>query len=118
MSKNLIPPFAPNLRTKKQRAKAARECDVASPTFKRVIAKTPVTICIGSKRKNTKSIHYVNFEQVYYWSVWCCVAGLKDGRFIFHSWKTDHEETIVSHSLENLWWYGVPEVARKAMTQS
>lgn len=113
-------PYGPGLKTRPERIRAAKELkqepdDWLDTLLRAQKALGKISQCIGSKRKNLKGIECSKIAQVHFsggFPSTYLIVELFDGRMVYISGT----EVIVSHDLENLWWYGVPEVVRKVMT--
>ena len=112
--KSLVP-IHPDLRTKAQRVRAVCMLQtLKNPTL------VHVEVCIGSRRKSTKGIQYTQIVELFHVVgplYTLAIVKLRDGRFVFLDRRNaDHIVAVVSHDLENLWWYGVRQSAREAFT--
>lgn len=111
-------PVDPTLRTKPQREKRARSW----PSLGGPLPAARVSVVVGSKRKNTRGISGDVLAQIHYEAhtkeTYYAVATLKDRRVVLLTFpeSTKLWTADVSHDLQHLWWYGLTQRAREALT--
>ena len=141
MTKSTIPVHEP-LRTKKlrqARAKLWQKRDLPHGVWSYALehlapaySSSSVTLAIGSRRKNRRGVTIANVTEVHYEAAAApdkngdlrqyAIVSLADRRVVLlelYIWQSAPREVAltqcyatVSHDLENLWWYAVPQHAR------